>query len=96
MAIPGTPKHAVPSSGAAASATSGFDSELELMPALVPAPFPPHSFYAIWSFVSSPGLDQLPPASPVPLSVCFATACPTPLRTLRPLPDIVDLSFMDV
>ncbi|KAH3823734.1 hypothetical protein DPMN_125552 [Dreissena polymorpha] len=70
--------------------------EQELMPALVPAPFPTHSFYAIWTFVPSPGPEQLPLASPAPLSVCFATACPTRLRTLRPLPDIVDLHFMDV
>ncbi|XP_052282486.1 uncharacterized protein LOC127879578 isoform X3 [Dreissena polymorpha] len=68
----------------------------ELMPPLEPAPFPPHSFYAIWTFVPSPGPDQLPPAFPAPLSVCFATACPTRLRTLRPLPDMVDLRVMDV
>ncbi|KAH3824212.1 hypothetical protein DPMN_126043 [Dreissena polymorpha] len=68
--------------------------EQELMPAQAPAPFPPHSFYAI--FVPSPGSDQLPPAPPVPLSVCFATACPTRLRTLRPLPDIVDVRYIGV
>ncbi|KAH3856158.1 hypothetical protein DPMN_098739 [Dreissena polymorpha] len=66
--------------------------EQELMPALVPAPFPPHSFYAIWTFVPSPGPDQLPLASAALLYVCFAMACSTCLRTLRPLPDIVSQS----
>ncbi|KAH3815465.1 hypothetical protein DPMN_143988 [Dreissena polymorpha] len=32
-----------------------FVQKQELMTALVPAPFPPYSFYAIWPFIPSPG-----------------------------------------
>ncbi|KAH3734646.1 hypothetical protein DPMN_041086 [Dreissena polymorpha] len=66
----------------------------ELMPALVPAPFPPHSFYAIWALCSFAVSGSTAARIPRP-SFClrFATACLTRLRTLRPLTDIVDFSL---
>ena len=52
--------------------------EQELIPALVTAPFPPHSLYVIWPFVPSPGPDQTAARIPRPSLCLFRYGLPHP------------------